>query len=143
MNEERHRTGWLMDEEAMLDAYEGVECTDCGMRGDDCDCIDLDPQEVCVGMLLSKGNVKDIENVMKAKADEAMTLALKHLQDFLGVQSGDQACYFIDDEEENKVKEWLFDYAMSEVQLYTPFHHPLYDEMVKVWSTDGLRAKFL
>ena len=32
------RAGWLMDEGAMLDAYEGKACEACGMRGDDCEC---------------------------------------------------------------------------------------------------------
>ena len=90
-------------------------------------------------MLLSKGNVKD---VLKAKVDEAMTLALRHLQDFLGVQSGDQACCFIDDDDEQAVKEWLLDYAMSEVRLYTPDNHPLVDDVNSAYSTDGLLGKF-
>ncbi len=42
-HEEKHRTGWLMDESAMLDAYEGKECEACGMRGDDCECK-LEPE---------------------------------------------------------------------------------------------------
>ncbi len=35
------RTGWLCDEGALLDYYEGLECEECGWRGGcDCDCED-------------------------------------------------------------------------------------------------------
>ena len=32
------RDAWLLDEDAMLDFYDGPQCPECGFRGDDCAC---------------------------------------------------------------------------------------------------------
>ena len=85
-HKEKYRTGWLMDESAMLDAYEGKECEACGMRGDDCECkLEPEPEPEketkdmskyywkITGAKLALGLVSEIGTVGPYNADETIT----------------------------------------------------------------------
>ena len=40
----RGREGWLYDEGAMLDYYEGLECEECGQRCE-CECMEEEDED--------------------------------------------------------------------------------------------------
>ena len=73
-----------------------------------------------VEALLENHGMDDIKQEMRGVVKEGLSKCFSHIQDKLGVQSGDQACYFIQEKDEEATLAWLLSYAMSEIALYAP-----------------------
>ena len=69
-----------------------------------------------VTKLVADKSAKEIIQDVRQMADDALNKAFEALQEGLGVESGDQACYYVDGQMEEMIC-YLSRYAMSEVVL--------------------------
>lgn len=47
-------------------------------------------------------------------AEEALNVAFRHIQDALGVETGDEAAVWVDERDWEKARQWLSEYARHE-----------------------------
>ena len=69
-----------------------------------------------VTKLVADKSAKEIIKDVRQMADDALNKAFEALQEGLGVESGDQACYYVDGRMEEMIC-YMARYAMSEVVL--------------------------